>query len=147
MTSTKNPTLDNPAMDRLGLELARMLNDSASALPADITERLRAARMQALAAQNTQMAPQVVAAGHSLILSDPPGQSSRLWRMLASLLPLLALMAGLMALQISHKEQIVQELAEIDAALLVDDLPPAAYTDPGFMQYLRHTLGNNTPQD
>ena len=27
--------------------------------------------------------------------------------------------------------------AEVDAALLTDDLPPAAYADPGFAQYLK----------
>ena len=27
--------------------------------------------------------------------------------------------------------------AEVDAALLTDDLPPAAYTDPGFAQFLK----------
>jgi hypothetical protein len=30
-----------------------------------------------------------------------------------------------------------EELAAIDSALLTDDLPPAAYTDPGFAQYLK----------
>jgi hypothetical protein len=30
-----------------------------------------------------------------------------------------------------------KELAEIDAAILTDDLPPAAYTDPGFAQFLK----------
>jgi hypothetical protein len=29
------------------------------------------------------------------------------------------------------------ELAEVDAALLTDDLPPSAYADPGFVQFLK----------
>jgi hypothetical protein len=29
------------------------------------------------------------------------------------------------------------ELAEVDAALLTDELPPAAYADPGFLQFLK----------
>ena len=29
------------------------------------------------------------------------------------------------------------ELAEVDAALLTDALPPAAYADPGFLQFLK----------
>ena len=28
-------------------------------------------------------------------------------------------------------------MAEVDAALLTDDLPPAAYADPGFVQFLK----------
>jgi hypothetical protein len=29
------------------------------------------------------------------------------------------------------------EIAAVDAELLTDELPPAAYTDPGFLQFLR----------
>ncbi|MBC7727039.1 MAG: DUF3619 family protein, partial [Microbacteriaceae bacterium] len=29
------------------------------------------------------------------------------------------------------------EVAEVDAAILTDDLPPSAYADPGFAQFLR----------
>ena len=40
----------------------------------------------------------------------------------------------------------LQELAEIDTALLVDDLPPAAYSDPGFVQFLRQSAAEtDTP--
>ena len=31
------------------------------------------------------------------------------------------------------------EVAEVDAALLTDDLPPAAFSDPGFVQFLKTT--------
>ena len=30
-----------------------------------------------------------------------------------------------------------QEIAEVDVQLLTDDLPPDAFTDPGFAQFLR----------
>ncbi len=33
----------------------------------------------------------------------------------------------------------MNEVAEVDAALLTDDLPPSAYADPGFLQYLKTT--------
>jgi hypothetical protein len=33
----------------------------------------------------------------------------------------------------------ILEVAEVDAALLADDLPPAAYSDPGFVQFLKTT--------
>ena len=32
--------------------------------------------------------------------------------------------------------------AEIDAALLTDDLPPDAYSDPGFAEFLRSPHGD-----
>ena len=31
----------------------------------------------------------------------------------------------------------IRVAADIDSALLADDLPPDAYTDPGFQEYLR----------
>jgi hypothetical protein len=32
------------------------------------------------------------------------------------------------------------ELAEVDSDLLTDDLPTVAYTDPGFVEYLKANL-------
>jgi hypothetical protein len=34
------------------------------------------------------------------------------------------------------------ELADVDVELLTDELPPAAYTDPGFIEFLRTTPRN-----
>jgi hypothetical protein len=60
-----------------------------------------------------------------------------LWNRIASLLPLLALIAGLIAIAVVAEDDRVKELADIDAQLLTDELPPDAYTDPGFAQFLR----------
>jgi len=57
---------------------------------------------------------------------------------LGALLPLLALVAGLMFIQTFHDSRHATDLAEVDVALLTDDLPPQAYSDPGFLQYLKH---------
>ena len=32
---------------------------------------------------------------------------------------------------------VASEIAEVDAALLTGDLPPSAYADPGFVQFLK----------
>ena len=59
---------------------------------------------------------------------------------------LVALLVGLTTVQWLDRQEIVSELAEIDTALLVDDLPPAAYSDPGFVQFLRQSAAeNDTP--
>jgi len=58
-------------------------------------------------------------------------------------LPLLALVLGLIAISIIQNDNRTTELAEIDAALLTDDLPPTAYTDPGFAQFLKLSSGQN----
>jgi hypothetical protein len=59
------------------------------------------------------------------------------WQRAASVLPLLMLVAGLLMIdQWSVREQVFAA-ADIDAQLLADDLPPAAYSDPGFAEFLR----------
>jgi len=57
-----------------------------------------------------------------------------------SAVPLLALVAGLVFINTSLGDN-SEEVAEVDAALLTDDLPPSAYTDPGFLQFIK-TGGN-----
>ena len=54
-----------------------------------------------------------------------------------TLLAPLALVAGLVFINGIVNEDRANEVAEVDAALLTDDLPPAAYTDAGFIQYLK----------
>jgi hypothetical protein len=65
------------------------------------------------------------------------GGDNSLWHRVAAFVPLLALVAGLMAVYVLEADNRAQELADIDAALLTDDLPPVAYTDSGFAQFLK----------
>ncbi|CDS55063.1 Probable transmembrane protein [Polaromonas sp. CG9_12] len=53
------------------------------------------------------------------------------------MLPLIALVTGLLVINTFQSDNRTQELAEVDAALLTDDLPPAAFADPGFVQFLK----------
>jgi hypothetical protein len=53
------------------------------------------------------------------------------------MLPLLGLVLGLLMIAVTVEDSRTHEIAEIDAELLTDDLPPDAYTDPGFLQFLR----------
>jgi hypothetical protein len=49
----------------------------------------------------------------------------------------LALIAGLISINLIQNDNRANDLAEVDAALLTDDLPTAAFTDPGFAQFLK----------
>jgi len=51
-----------------------------------------------------------------------------------------ALVVGLVTIKHLQDERRALELADIDTALLTDDLPPSAYTDPGFMRFLKLPL-------
>ena len=135
-------------MDAMGGQLAQLLTQASGELPHDLSERLRVARQQALAVRKPEPAPrlQVLAQGSSLTLAGPESEGLGLWGVLGTALPLLALLVGLTTVQWLDRQEVVSELAEIDTALLVDDLPPAAYSDPGFVQFLRQSAAEtDTP--
>lgn len=124
---------------QLAQRLTSHLSRSVDALPHDITERLRFSRERALASRRATAvamvpaAPVVVSQGRSAALGGPPS----FWLRLVSTFPLAVLVAGLVFIQHHHDMQQIAVAAEIDSALLADALPPAAYTDPGFSEFLR----------
>lgn len=129
---------------RLGNRLASAL--SAQALSHDVGERLRVAREQALARARDvrRAAPAAAAARGAAIVSISASGTAVLghfvpwWQRAASVLPLIVLVAGLVAIdQFSAREQVLNA-ADIDAQILSDDLPPAAYSDPGFAEFLHN---------
>ena len=130
---------------RAGLRLAAYLNTGTAALPHDVGERLRFARERALErarlARQPQAltAPMVSMAGRSTLARG--GGPSWQWR-LASLLPVAALFAGLVTIQMQTDDDMAFAAAEVDSALLTDDLPPSAYADDGFAEFLRSPHGD-----
>lgn len=133
------PALAQARQDQFARRVAGRLDAGTAALPHDISERLRAARMQALSQRKLaalQPAKAVsVSAGGQATLSGPDGLS--FWQRIASALPLIVLAAGLVTIHVVQNERRAREVADVDAALLTDDLPPAAYADPGFVQFLK----------
>ena len=132
------------AQDRFGLQVAARLSDAADELPYDISERLRAARTQALSQRRmgVQTASAVTRSGAAATLTFG-GEHLNWWDRVAAAAPLLALVLGLVAITVVQNDKRANEIAEIDAALLTDDLPPAAYADPGFTQFLKSRTGQN----
>ena len=61
------------------------------------------------------------------------------WRITATTLPALLVIAGLVIGDALQQEQAIEELAEVDSALLTDDVPLVAYADHGFGVYLKNT--------
>ena len=137
--STIQATQSQQLQDRFGRRLAARLGAGTAELSYDVTERLRAARVQALARRKAASLHTASTVNHSggaaALTFGEPGQS--LWNRIASILPLVALVAGLFVIQVAQDERRAHEVAEVDAALLTDDLPPAAYADPGFAQFLK----------
>ncbi len=127
---------------RFAARVAAGLNAQAATVPHDIAERLRFGREQALAKarearrQAPASAPAVLAVtrGGAVLLGGGPAPW---WQRAASVLPLVLLVAGLMFIGARMTREQVQAAAEIDAVLLADDLPPDAYSDPGFAEFLK----------
>lgn len=126
--------------DLFGRKVAARLSGSTAELPYEVTERLRAARTRALAQR--KVAPQrqparswLLNGGGTAALGGDEGLSW--WGRIASALPVLALAAGLVFIHTLQNEMRATEVAEVDAAILTDDLPPAAYADPGFVQFVK----------
>ncbi len=125
--------------DAFGKAVARRLSEGSESLPRDISERLKAARAHAVAKRkllSVQAASSFSLSGGEAALQWS-GDDDSWWNRIASLLPLLALVAGLIFIAVLQDEVRIREVAEVDAELLTDELPPAAFTDPGFAQYLR----------
>jgi hypothetical protein len=142
---TRMESIDSAQLeqDRFGLRIAAQLSSGNTELPHDISERLRVARQQAVIQRkrtqlvsSTKAATAVYGTGGSASMSfDDEGLN--VWSRLASFLPLIALVVGLIAISVIQNDLRANELAEVDAALLIDDLPPAAYADAGFAQFLK----------
>jgi hypothetical protein len=119
----------------LAYKIRHALNENLDNLPASTTDRLAAARARALSRKKAD-AP-VSAGKQRRPLFDFRSVLSMQWVARAAVAaPLLAMVAGLVGVYQVEREQRSAELADLDAAVLSDDLPLTAYTDHGFNAYL-----------
>ncbi|CDG83985.1 DUF3619 family protein [Janthinobacterium agaricidamnosum] len=112
------------------------LNEKLDDLPASTTDRLASARQLALARKKAHVpvpVAQVAVAGNAGGFFSQP--FSWLGKM-SVVIPLLVMAAGLVGIYQFEQEQHIAELAELDAAVLSDELPLSAYLDHGFNAYL-----------
>ena len=125
------------AESRFALSVAACLSESAEHVAPDVAERLRFAREKSLArarrAREETRGVGITASGAAIA-----GFSrSRWWLRFASVLPLVALVGGLVLIQDWQSRTQISVAAEVDEALLGDDLPINAYRDPGFSEFLK----------
>ncbi|HWX03590.1 DUF3619 family protein [Collimonas sp.] len=118
------------------------LNENLDQLPAPAVDRLAAARQAALARKKKDAPVRVVArqgvlAGHAgnfagNFFNDPLSWLRRLG-VVAPILVGAVLLSGLYQFEQQHR---IAATADIDAAVLSDELPPSAYLDRGFSAFL-----------
>ena len=142
-THLSQDRLQSQLQDRFGFKVAARLSSGNAQLPHDISERLRVARQQAvLQRKRTSLATASAVQGSGGAASLSFGDEGiSLWNRFASLLPLVVLIVGLVTISTVQTDQRAAETAEVDAAMLTDSLPPSAYADPGFVQFLKIKTG------
>lgn len=132
--------------DEFGERVAARLEIGARTLPHDIGSRLKSIRLNAVSRRKVANVRAHTAAAvfaqnsGTATLSMGGGRGPGFWGRVASALPLLALVAGLVTIHVVQTDNRLRELAEVDSDLLTDDLPPSAYTDPGFIEFLKNGL-------
>jgi len=147
MKQSLQPTFNQDSADAVQARFALLVTAAlsehlAQAAPADIDARLRFAHDQALAvacrARTVAIAaPAVIGvSGGAAVVGGGPG-ATPWWLRLGALLPLAVLLAGLALIDNHYTRSQIEAAAEVDAAILADDLPPEAYRDQGFVEFLK----------
>src|SRR5471032_1583773 len=115
------------------------LNETLADLPASTTDRLAQARKAALARKKAHVEVPLSVRVARTELAGAGGFLSQRFSWLGRVgmvLPLLLLVGGLTGIYHYEQQRRIAELAELDAAVLSDELPLSAYLDHGFNAYL-----------
>ena len=123
----------------LAYKIRHALNENLDALPASTTDRLAAARAAALARKKPDAAGVATSPARPVrrplfdlqALFSGPGLAR-----LSVAIPMLALVIGMGGVYQYEQQQRIAALADIDAAVLADELPLTAYLDHGFNAYV-----------
>lgn len=119
----------------LAYKIRHALNENLDALPASTTDRLAAARARAMARKKPDALRQVQAAPRPLFDLKGLFTGPALARF-AVAAPMLALVIGMGGVYQYEQQQRLAAMAEVDAAVLADELPLTAYLDQGFNAYV-----------
>ena len=138
--------LSTTEADQFGLTAASLLRQGTQSLPAGIKDRLYAARLKALSVKKPE---KVRVAQH--VLASSSGNwftgSRSFWDNVGWLAPLAVLVFGLIGIAQWQQDSRINDIAELDVALLTDDVPPDAYADSGFLGFLKNGPLSESDQD
>jgi hypothetical protein len=139
-------TLSTTEADQFGLTAAALLRQGTQSLPAGIKDRLYAARLKALSVKK----PEKVRIEQHILASSSGNWSSgsrSFWDNVGWVAPLVVLVFGLIGIAQWQQDSRINDIAELDVALLTDDVPPDAYADSGFLGFLKNGPLSESDQD
>lgn len=116
-----------------GHKVARLLDDASGRLPYRITHKLERSRGAALARMPADGADARSTAAPE---KRGTGRGAMWWRFAGTVVPVALVVGGLFTIVTLKDRQDAIETAELDAALLLDEVPIAAYADRGFGVFL-----------
>lgn len=125
--------------ERYACRVRQALNHGLKDIPLSTGRRLEAARHLALSKQK-QPAGELVAAGSGSLALLKTGHHHPYVK---QALAILALLLGMWISFYWHSLEYVSQLEEVDSALLTDDLPPEAFLDNDFFEWLL----DDTPEE
>ena len=118
--------------ERYASRVRQALNHGLKDISPASARRLEAARHLALSRQK-QTAPQMALAGNKSSTFHFGSDN----RYLRQILAVLALLLGMWISFYMDSNKYITELQEVDSALLSDDLPPEAFLDNDFFEWLK----------
>jgi len=138
--------LDPKEADQFGLTAAALLRQGSESLPAAIKDRLYAARLKALSVKKPE---KVRIQRHVLAHSTGTWSSGSrpFWDNVGWIAPLVVLVFGIVGIAQWQQDSRINDIAELDVALLTDDVPPDAYADSGFLGFLKNGPLAESDQD
>ena len=120
--------------ERYGFRIRQALNHRLNDIPPTALRRLEAARHLAVSRQRVA-ATEWQLAGHGGAAVS--GRSGHHVPYLRQILAVLALLLGMWISFYWHSTTYVSELETVDSALLSDDIPPEAFMDSDFFEWLK----------
>ncbi|MBW6493412.1 MAG: DUF3619 family protein [Burkholderiaceae bacterium] len=120
----------------------RALDARAEYLSYRVTHRLEVARERALGRMpaSVKVASGVQQGELALTGGNAPrlGEHGLAWRLASMVVPIVVLVAGLVLVSQWSEVLRTREVADIDTAVLLDDVPISAYADNGFGVFLKN---------
>lgn len=125
-------------LELLGRKVAKSLNQNLDELPFQINQRLSKAR--ALAISKKKPENELVWAANLGFAGQPGSKMHRprgFLRNIGWLAPAILVIAGLVLIVQWQQDARINDIADLDTAILSDEVPPDAYADNGFWVFLK----------
>ncbi|BEI35691.1 MULTISPECIES: DUF3619 family protein [unclassified Polynucleobacter] len=132
----KNKQNLDPVEQEFGKRVTRLLSAQSENLSSDIQSRLQDARATALSRAKPE--PVFVAQLQTTHRSFRTSSWNKpIWSFTGWLVPITVVVLGLIAITEWQEDLRINDIANVDIALLTDDVPPDAFVDNGFMAFLK----------